>query len=154
MDAKLLSLFEMLDALNVTVEYCDVPADRDGDYDHATRHMRIQHDLPYRRYRSAIGHETCHAVFGDVKSRFGPVGAKQERRADEWAALRLIDLEDYQQQEQRHDGHVEAMAIALGVTVELVEAYRGLLFRSGDAVYVEPRMGAGNWLHRVDASVA
>lgn len=152
MDAKLLSLFEMLDALHVTVEYCELPADRDGDYDHPKRHMRIQHDLPYRRYRSAIGHETCHAVFGDLKSRFGPVAAKQERRADEWAALRLIDLEEYQQQEHRHDGHPEAMAIALGVTVELVEAFRRLLFRAGDTVYVDPRMGVGQWRAKVEVA--
>lgn len=152
MDAKLLHLFETLDALGVTVEYGELGDDRDGDYCHETRHMRVQHDLPYRRYRSTIAHETCHAVFADVPSRFGPVNAKQERRADEWAALRLIGLDDYREAERRHDGHVEAMAIALSVTVELVEAYRALLLRVGDTVYLEPRMGAGRWRHRIEVA--
>lgn len=152
MDSKLLGLFEMLDALGVDVEYCELSSDRDGDYDHAGKQIRIQHDLPYRRYRSAIAHETAHAVFGDVPSRFGPVKMKQERRADEWAALRLIGLDDYRQQERRHDGHVEAMAIALGVTVEIVEAFRSLLLRVGDTVYVGPRMGVGGYHARVEVA--
>lgn len=152
MDTRLATLYEMLDALGVTVEYCELPSDRDGDYCHKDRHLRVQHGLPYRRYRSTIAHETAHAVFGDVPSRFGPLTAKQERRADEWAALRLIDLAEYQQQEHRHDGHVEAMAIALGVTVELVEAYRNMLFRSGDTVYVDPGMGTGQWRARVEVA--
>lgn len=152
MDTKLLRLFEVLDALDVSIEYCELPADRDGDYSHEDRHMRVQHDLPYRRYRSTVGHETAHAVFADVPSRFGPVSAKQERRADEWAALRLIDLDDYRQQEHRHEGHVEAMAIALDVTVELVEAYRSMLFRAGGMVYVDPGMGAGQWRAKVEVA--
>ncbi|WP_417510642.1 ImmA/IrrE family metallo-endopeptidase [Microbacterium sp.] len=152
MDSKLLRLFDALDALGVDVEYCELPSDRDGDYDHASRHIRIQHDLPFRRYRSAIAHETAHAVFGDAPSRFGPVKMKQERRADEWAALQLIDLEEYRQQERRHDGHVEAMAIALAVTVELVETFRNLLLRVGDTVYVGPRMGVGGYLARVEVA--
>lgn len=149
MDAKLLQLFEMLDSLDVTVEYCELGDDRDGDYCHEDRHLRVQHDLPFRRYRSTIGHETAHAVFGDAPSRFGPIRAKQERRADEWAALRLIDLDDYREAERRHDGHIEAMAIALSVTVELVEAYQAVLLRVGDTVYVAPRMGAGQWQAKV-----
>lgn len=152
MDTKLLALFEMLDTLDVTVEHCELSADRDGDYCHDERHLRVQHNLPYRRYRSTIGHETAHAVFGDVPSRFGPMRAKQERRADEWAALQLIDVDEYRQQEHRHDGHPEAMAIALGVTVELVEAFRALLFRHGDHVYVDPRMGAGQWRVKVEVA--
>lgn len=152
MQAKIIELYEILDTLGVKVEFCDLPEDQDGEYDHDERLMKIQHDLMFRRYVSTLAHETCHAVFSDVKSRFGPVNAKQERRAEEWAALFLIPLDEYRRQEARHDGHVEAMAIALNVTVELVETYRGLLFRHGDTVYVGPRMGAGEFHSRVEVA--
>lgn len=149
MQGKLLKLYEMLDALEVRVEFDELPEDRDGEYDHAARTIRIQHDLLFRRYVSTLAHETCHAVHGDEPSMFGPVNAKQERRADEWAALRLIALDDYRFQEARHEGHVEAMAIALGVTVDLVEAYQRVLLRVDDTVYVRPRLGAGGYAARV-----
>lgn len=151
-DAKLKQIYDMLDALGVRVEFCEMPEDRDGEYVHDDRLIRIQHDLRTRRYRSALAHECCHAVFGDVPSKFGPVNAKQERRADEWAALRLIDLADYRREEERHDGHVEGMAIALNVTTDLVQAFRRILLRVGQDVYVAPRMGAGQWAHRVEVA--
>ncbi len=150
MDARLLELYEILDTLSVRVEFCDVASDRDGEYLHDEKLIRIQHDLLFRRYISALAHECCHAIWGDVPSKFGPVNAKQERRADEWAALKLIDREEYRRQETRHDGHLEAMAVSLGVTVEVVEVFRSLLLRTEDAVYVSPRMGVG----RYDAKVA
>lgn len=150
MDSKILELYEMLDALGVRVELCELPDDRDGEYLHAERLIRIQHDLLLRRYVSTLAHETCHAVFGDGPTRFGPVNAKRERRADEWAALRLIDPDDYRREEARHDGHLEAMAIALHVTTDLVEAFRRVLLRVGQDVYIAPKMGTGQWAHRIE----
>ena len=152
MDAKLLAIYEALDALGVDVEFCELPEEMDGEYIHERRLIRIQHDLLMRRYRSTLAHECCHAVFGDVPSRFGPVNAKQERRADEWAALRLIGLDDYRRQESRHEGHVEAMAVALNVTVDLVEAFQRVLLRVGDTVYVAPTLGVGGYQARVDVA--
>lgn len=152
MQTKVSELYEMLDALGVRVEFDELPEELDGKYDHDARLIIIQHDLMFRRYVSTLAHETCHAVFGDVKSKFGPVNAKQERRADEWAALRLIPLDGYRREEARHDGHPEAMAIALGVTVDLIDAFRRILLRVGDTVYVAPRMGAGGFLARVEVA--
>ncbi|WP_136057300.1 ImmA/IrrE family metallo-endopeptidase, partial [Microbacterium sp. K24] len=81
------ALFEIAEALNVTVEFADLSdMDRDGDYDAATHTIRLQCGMSLRLLRSVFAHELCHAVFGDVRSKFGPVNAKQERRADEWAA--------------------------------------------------------------------
>lgn len=152
MDSKILELYEALDALGVRVEFCELPGDRDGEYLHDERLIRIQHDLLFRRYVSTLAHECCHAVFGDVPSMFGPLNAKNERRADEWAALRLIDPHDYRREEARHDGHVEAMAIALRVTTDIVEAFRRVLVRIGEDVYVNPKMGTGQWAHRIGAA--
>lgn len=106
-----------------------------------------------RLHRSVLAHETAHAVFADVPSLYGPVNAKQERRADEWAALRLIDIDEYKRAESVHHGHAEAIAVELNVDIDIVDAFRRILSRFGDTVYVAPRMGAGMWHHREDLTV-
>jgi hypothetical protein len=143
-----LQMYEALDALGVRVEHVNLPRDRDGEYIHRRRLIRLQEGMPERLHRSVLAHECAHAVFEDVPSKFGPVNAKQERRADEWAALRLMSIEAYRHAETLHQGHVEAMAVELNVIVDLVEAFQRILLRIGDTVYVQPRMGAGQWLHR------
>lgn len=149
MDERLAAIHDMIDALGVTTEYCDLPKGMDGEYLHDEKVIKIQQGLLGRRHRSTLAHECCHAVFEDVPTSFGPVYAKRERRADEWAAMRLFSLEEYRAAEYRHDGHIEGMAISLNVTVELVEAARALLLRVGDTVYFEPRFGAGQFQHRL-----
>lgn len=145
-DAQLNDLALMM---GVTIEYTrELPPDRDGDYAHATRHIRIREGLHARHTRSVLAHELGHAAFGHVPSRFGPVNAKQERAAEEWAALRLIPLDAYRAAEAAHDGHAGAMALTLGVMRSKVLAFRSLLSRLGDSTYVAPRLGEGQWLHR------
>jgi hypothetical protein len=141
-------IYDALDALEVSVKYVDLPDDRDGEYIHRRRLIRLQRGMASRLHRSVLAHETAHAVFADVPSKFGPVNWKQERRADEWAALRLIDIDDYKRAEATHHGHAEAIAVELNVTIDLVDAFRRVLVRFGDTVYVGARMGAGMWLHR------
>lgn len=141
-------LLEMLEALGVRVEYAKLASDRDGEYIHARRLIRLRHGMTERLHRSVLAHECAHAVFGDEPSMFGPVNRKQERRADEWAALRLIDHETYKRAELIHHGHAGAIAHDLGVVRSIVEAYQQILLRVGDTVYVKPREGAGQWHHR------
>lgn len=138
----------MADALGVTVEYTDLVS-RDGEYRHDLKRIRLREGMTLRQERSALAHEVAHAVFGDVPSKFGPVNAKQERRADEWASLRLITPATYREAEQRWEGHVGAMAYDLGVTTRLVEAFRRVLARIGDTVYIAPRMGTDQWVERI-----
>ncbi len=141
-------LWAMVDALGLTVEYADLPSDRDGEYDHDRKLIRLQRGMSPRLHRSVLAHEIAHAVFADVPSMFGPVNAKQERRADEWAALRLISIDEYRHAESLHHGHVEALAVELGVTVDLIEAFQRILLRVDEAVYVQPRQGAGQYAHK------
>lgn len=141
-------LMSMADALGVTVEYTDLVS-RDGEYRHDLKRIRLREGMTLRQERSALAHEVAHAVFGDVPSKFGPVNAKQERRADEWASLRLITPATYREAEQRWEGHVGAMAYDLGVTTRLVEAFRRVLARIGDTVYIAPRMGTDQWVERI-----
>lgn len=138
--------------LGVRIEYAALPPDRDGEYRHRYRTIRLRRGMPSRLHRSVLAHELCHAAFQDVPSKFGPVNAKQERRAEEWAAMRLIDHDAYIAAESLHDGHVGAMAVDLGVVRSIVEAYQRVLSRIGDTVYVQPRMGAEQWAHRVDVA--
>lgn len=141
-------LWSTVDDLGLTVEYADLDNDRDGEYDHDSQLIRLQRGMSPRLHRSVLAHEIAHAVFADVPSMFGPVNAKQERRADEWAALRLISVEEYRRSEALHHGHVEALAVELGVTVDLVEAFQRVLLRVGQIVYVQPRQGAGQYAHK------
>lgn len=143
-------LMDMADALGVTVEYVNLTT-RNGEYRHDLKRISLREGMTLRQERSVLAHEVAHAVFEDVPSKFGPVNAKQERRADEWAALRLITPAAYRISEEHWDGHAAAIAYDLGVTTKLVTAFQRVLARVGDTVYVDPRMGAGQWLEKVEA---
>ncbi|MBW1639287.1 ImmA/IrrE family metallo-endopeptidase [Microbacterium resistens] len=142
------ALLDLADALGLTIEYYPL-ARRNGEYRHDLRRIRLRDGMTIRQERSTLAHELAHAVFADVPSPYGPVTAKQERRADEWAALRLITTDAYRAAEERWNGHLGAIAYDLAVTSRLVKAYQGLLLRLGPATYVEPRMGAGQWQERI-----
>lgn len=142
----------MADALGVSIVYEDLShLDRDGDYDPSTKIMRLQEGMAHRLLQCTLAHELCHVVFGDVPSKFGPVNAKQERRADEWAALRLIDRDAYREAERAHDGNVVLMSQTLDVIEDILHAYQRVLLRIGDTVYVAPKMGTGQWAEKVGA---
>lgn len=146
-------LYDMAEALGVTVEHVDLShLGRDGDYQHATKTIRLQKGMTRRLLRCTLAHELCHAIFGDTLSKFGPVNAKQERRADEWAALRLIHHDDYRIAELTRDGNVKLMAQDLDVVEDIVVAYQRVLLRVGDTVYVKPRMGVGRWSQKLAAT--
>lgn len=143
-----LYLSDLAGQAGIVIEYARLRDGRDGEYVHARKLIRLRHGMSARLHRSVLAHELGHAAFADVPSKFGPVNAKQERRAEEWAALRLIDVDDYRHLEQIHHGHAGAIALDLGVMRSIVEAFQSVLQRIGDTTYVQPRMGAGNWLHR------
>lgn len=146
-------LYDMAEALGVRVEHADLThLERDGDYNDRTNTIRLQHGMSRRLHRSVLAHELAHAVFGDVPSKFGPVNAKQERRADEWAALRLIDHHDYRIAEEHCDGNVQLLAQDLDVIDDIVKAYQRVLHRIGDVTYVGAKMGTGMWRHRVEVA--
>lgn len=119
-----------------------------GGYHEGSTTIRLNPSLPRRVARSVLAHEIAHHIFADQPSPYGPVTAKQERRADEWAARHLISPEAFAEAERQRGGHTASMAYDLGVTVELVDGFRRLLLRVDDTVYVRPRLGAGQWEHR------
>ncbi len=123
-----------------------------GGYHDSSKTIRLNPSMSWRLARSILAHEIGHAVYGDEHSMFGPERARQEKRADEWAARHLITPASYAEAEARRGVHAASLAHDLGVTVELVEAYQRVLQRIGNAVYVEPRMGAGQFLHRIEVA--
>lgn len=121
-----------------------------GGFHAGSRTIRINPGQSERTTRSVLAHEIAHAIFEDRPSPYGPVRAKQERRADEWAANYLITPDAYAAAEQHRGVHAASLAFELGVTVELVEAYQRLLQRLGAVTYVDARMGLGQWAHRAE----
>ncbi|MGM7677648.1 ImmA/IrrE family metallo-endopeptidase [Microbacterium sp. A94] len=148
-DAQLLDFAE---ALGVRIDYRRLREDRDGQYIHTRKVIHLRPGMHARHHRSVLAHELGHAVFGDIPTKFGPVNAKQERRAEEWAALRLIDHTDYQHLEAAYDGRPAGIALELGVMTSIVTAYQARLQRIGDVTYIGARMGAGQWAHRVEVA--
>jgi Zn-dependent peptidase ImmA (M78 family) len=100
---------------------------------------------------SVVAHELAHAILGHLPSSDATTRARQERRADEWAARLLITPAAYAEAERARGPYPTSIAFELGVTVELVIAYQRLLCRMGDDTYVDPRMGRGQWAYRTHA---
>lgn len=123
-----------------------------GGYHDGLRQIRINPGSSRRVSRSFLAHEIGHALFRDSPTPYGPVNAKQERRAWEWAALYLVDRAAFSEAERLCSGHDPAMAYELDVSIEIIAAFRRLLTRVGEKVYVKPGMGEGVWIERVELS--
>lgn len=119
-----------------------------GGYHDGQRTIRLNPGMSRRAARSFLAHEIGHALFRDEPSPYGPVRLKQERRAWEWAANHLLTPTAYAEAEALRSGHAPAMAYDLDVTVDVIDAYRRIMSRIGDTVYVKPMMGDGQWAHR------
>lgn len=119
-----------------------------GGYHDGLRQIRINPGMSQRVTRSFLAHEIAHALFRDAPTHYGPVKAKQERRAWEWAAMYLVTPEGFAEAEHHRGGHGPSMAYDLGVTVEIIDAFRRVLQRIGDTTYVQPKMGAMQWTYR------
>ncbi len=143
-------LIEIANELGLTV--VERKGHHRGGYHDGLKQIRLNPGMSRRVTRSFLAHEIAHALFRDVPSVYGPVKAKQERRAWEWAACYLITPAAFAEAEHHRGGHAPAMAYDLDVTVELVEAFRRVLSRIDDTVYVKPMMGDGQWTHRIDVA--
>ncbi|MEV8338480.1 ImmA/IrrE family metallo-endopeptidase [Leucobacter sp. NPDC077196] len=140
-------------ALGVRVEFTDLRhLRRNGDYCHELRLIRLQDGLLPRKLRHVYAHELGHATHRDEPSMFSAENARQERRADEWAAHFLIDADEYREAEERHAGKIDAMAVDLYVLERTIIAYQRTLQRIGDTVYVHPRYGFGQWSDRYEVA--
>ncbi|MFJ4225643.1 ImmA/IrrE family metallo-endopeptidase [Microbacterium sp. NPDC089695] len=124
------------------------PGPSRGGYRPASATIRVSPGMSARTTCSVIAHELGHAVLGHEPTDDPAIRARQERRADEWAARLLIAPHAYAEAEAMRSGHPASIAFDLGVAVDLVLAYQRLLRRVGDVTYVAPRLGTGQWAHR------
>lgn len=106
----------------------------------------------YRLERSVLAHELAHMIRGDRRTMFGYYDARDERRADEWAAYFLIDIFDYRLSEEKCGANIEAIAQELNVMDYIVEALEQSMYRVGDTIYVNSKMGAGQWARKFEAA--
>lgn len=103
-----------------------------GGFDPSSGVIRLEPGLTARTARSVLAHELGHAFLGHTPTRDRFLFERQERRADEWAARRLITPRAYAQAEEVRGPHAASLAFDLDVTIELVSAYQRLLRRSAD----------------------
>lgn len=145
------TLYDYAMELGVSIEYTDLDG-RIGGYRHDLRHIRLQTGMLYRKERSVLAHELAHAVYGDEPDMFGHLPQRVEDRADEWAAHFLIDPAEYRIAEEKYGVHLDWIAQELCVLERLVVAYERTLHRIGNAVYVNPKLGHGNWAAKYEVA--
>lgn len=104
--------------LGLMVEHADL-GNRHGQYHDDVRLIVLNRRLTRAQATTTLAHELGHAVFGDRCST-----AANERRADEYAAALVISPREYARAERLVGSHAGALAVELGVTPRLIEAWR------------------------------
>lgn len=105
--------------LGIEVTYDDLGSKRRGEYRWREDGIALNPRLDRRQTTSTLSHELGHQKFGDRCST-GPT----ERRAWEYGAALLITPGEYRAAELLVGHHLSALAIELGVTPKLIEAWR------------------------------
>lgn len=116
-----------------------------------TRTIFMQPGLLPRKECFLAWHEIAHAVLGHEPTMFEHINRKQELAADEWAAHQVIPLPEYILAEEKFGTNTEWIAEDLDVLEKAVIAFERTLTRVGDDIYVNARMGAGQWSAKVSA---
>lgn len=110
---------------DIDVEWCfDLPDEYHGFYESGV--IWLNYRCTMAQAVSALAHELGHAEFGDTCT-----SEAIERRADEWGASFAITAEEYAEAEEVVGEHAGALARALGVTRDLILAWRRWWWRAG-----------------------
>lgn len=104
----------------------DLPDDVHGYYDEDDRAAYLNHYCTHAQSIGALAHEVGHCVFGDRCST-----EAVERRADEYGASLVIGRAEYAAAEDLVGPHAGALARHMGVTRDLVLAWRRWWYRIG-----------------------
>lgn len=121
----LVTLVEHAHAQGIRVWWRDLEH-RDAAWSLAHRSIWLRPDLTVREWRSLLAHELGHAYYGDD----GPQRDATERRAWRYAAHLLINGAEYAEAERVHGPHLGALADALDVTREVVQAFQAVIERA------------------------
>lgn len=119
--------------MGLAVESTDLPRDICGLYDDRHGLILLADWLNQRQRRCTLCHELIHAKHHDTGCGT-QYGLKCERRCRRETALALISPVDYGIAEQVYEGNTWMMAVELGVTIQVLNDYRQLLYDSGVCV--------------------
>lgn len=119
--------------MGLAVESTDLPHDICGLYDDQHGLILLADWLNQRQRRCTLCHELIHARYHDPGCGT-QYGLKCERRCRRETALALISPVDYGIAEQVYEGNAWMMAVELGVTMQVLNDYRQLLYDSGVCV--------------------
>jgi len=105
--------------LGVSVEWDDMGEYRRGGYERDDGKITLSPRLTVRQATATLGHELGHEKFGH-----GCSNPTNERRAWEYGAALLVTPAAYRAAEEAVGHRLAALAIELGVTPKLIEAWR------------------------------
>lgn len=114
-------LQRMADEMGVRLERHD--GGPKGLYVDASRTITTRRGLSIREYRSTLAHELAHAHYRDVPTTDPVLQARQEHRADRWAAHLLLHDCDVAGVLTWHHHHRDPAAYELEVTTHLLNTY-------------------------------
>lgn len=112
-------LFQHCADLGVDVEWADLGLRRRGYYRESANLIVLNPRMTAAQASATLAHELGHQKFGDTCST-----PANERRAWEYGAAMLITPGEYRVAEMFVGEHLGALAIELGVTPKLIEAWR------------------------------
>ena len=119
-------LIELIDASGVRlIETSELHRRFNACWHQPSQTVYVRWGLDPVTRRCAIAHELGHAHYGDECSSPGA-----ERRADRWAASKLLDADAVFRAARDCDGAASLVAAELGVTPRLLEAWMEL-YRAG-----------------------
>lgn len=100
-----------------------------GEYEHHSGIIRLHPLMPRRQARSVLCHELRHHEAGDTPTEDPRATLRQEYLADTRAARLLIDYRDLADAMVLHDQHPGAVALELGVALDVVRTRLDHLWR-------------------------
>ncbi|KAB2809223.1 ImmA/IrrE family metallo-endopeptidase [Pimelobacter simplex] len=116
---RLMEVFNHCADLGIEVEWAHLGEYVRGGYEWRSGRIYLSLLLTAAQAVSTLVHELGHHKFGDRCT--DPIA---ERRAWEYGAAFLINPEEYREAERLVGHHASALAIELGVTPKLIEAWR------------------------------
>lgn len=137
--------------LGVTVYFASISDEPTllGYYLRSRRIIVVRKGLTTAQARWVLAHECGHAFYNHGRSQRTHHSRAAENQADAYAARLLIEPREYARLEAINpDQHW--IADELGLSADAVFAFeRHCLTRLRGVTYARPRMGDGQWAHRV-----